>query len=164
MQVRDLANKFVMGQEIGAQEAVFLALQLEFKHASRKCVYVNTNLPEQRERILKPNYMLAQLPHDSIAVHMKSPEEHYSERPPHLQRVTRALFATWYQKSRSGWRPLRKAAHRYERTDAPPSDSSARSESNDEGADSERARRRWLPRGPAARGRAQHAVSGAADV
>ena len=53
-QVRDIGNKFLNNVEIGAQEAVYIVLQLPMKKSSRQVIFINTAPPNERVQLLKP--------------------------------------------------------------------------------------------------------------
>lgn len=51
--MRDIGTKFLNSVEIHAQEAVYILLQLPMKKSSHEVVFINTNPPEERVKLLK---------------------------------------------------------------------------------------------------------------
>ena len=62
---RKIANTFINGNVLTAQEAVYHALSLPLCISSRNVVYINTVPNDQRSRILKRSKDLKQLPENS---------------------------------------------------------------------------------------------------
>ena len=64
-QGRDIGNKFLNRVEIFAQETVYIILQLPMRRSSREVVFSNTDLPDERVRLLKSIDHIQQLEDDS---------------------------------------------------------------------------------------------------
>ena len=56
--LRSIAHKFQNCSEVSAQEVSYHLLSMPLSQCSRANVYINTNPPEQRTRILKPKHLL----------------------------------------------------------------------------------------------------------
>jgi hypothetical protein len=94
--VRKVGNAFVNSQEMSAQEAAYLALGLNLRTSSRASVFVTTNEPNERTRILKPRTELDQLEDNNTNIFAQNLLDKYAQRPAHLQHVCLADYATWY--------------------------------------------------------------------
>ena len=57
-QLRAVGNKFLNAVEISAQEACYILLQLCMRKSSRQVIFVNTNLPEEKVFLLKPQSVI----------------------------------------------------------------------------------------------------------
>ena len=62
---RSIAHKFQNCSEVSAQEVSYHLLSLPLSQWSRVNVYINTNPPEQRTRVLKPKHILKDMEVDS---------------------------------------------------------------------------------------------------
>ena len=95
-QLRMVSNKFLNSVELSAQEAVYICLQLPMKKSSRQVVFINTNLPEDRVFLLKPNHVLQTMRDDDEDIVASSLISRYENRTTSLESVTLAEFAAWY--------------------------------------------------------------------
>ena len=95
--LRGIAHKFQSCSEVSAQEVSFHLLSLPISQCSRANVYVNTNPPEQRTRILKPKHVLKEMELDSDDILQQGLFEHYAQRPDLLEDTCLASFAAWYE-------------------------------------------------------------------
>ena len=95
-QVRDIGNKFLNSVEISVQEAVYIILQLPMRRSSREVVFINTDLPGERVRLLKSIDHIQQVDDDSEDIESGGLIKRYTHRPPYLENVTLAHWATWY--------------------------------------------------------------------
>ena len=95
-QVRDIGNKFLNSVEISAQEAVYIILQLPMRRSSREVVFINTDSPYERVRLLKSIDHIQQLEDDSEDIESGGLIKRYTHRPPYLENVTLADWAAWY--------------------------------------------------------------------
>ena len=96
-QLRKLGNVFLTHSELSAQEAAYRAISLPLKRCSRVVVFVNSGLPEDRIRILKPQWKLQALPEDSEEIFEIGMVDHYASRPDSLEDICLADFATSYR-------------------------------------------------------------------
>lgn len=71
-QLQHLGNVFLNHREVTAQEAIYRALPLPLRRTSRTVIFVPTDLPEDRVKIVKPSNVLEQM--DEI-VKKCSPQE-----------------------------------------------------------------------------------------
>ena len=90
-----IAHKFQSCSEVSAQEVSFHLLCLPLSQCSRANVYVNTNPPEQRTRILKLKHVLKEMESDSDDILQQGLIEHYAQRPDSLENTCLASFAAW---------------------------------------------------------------------
>ena len=67
-QVRHIGNVFSNSVEVGAQEAVYLALQIPLTKGTREVVYINTCASRERVFLLKPKAVLDELPAESTNI------------------------------------------------------------------------------------------------
>ena len=80
-QVRSIGNVFLSHVEVGAQEAVYLILQMPLRRSSRQVVFVNTNSEENRISLIKSEADLKELPKDSTDVECDNQIKRYQRRP-----------------------------------------------------------------------------------
>ena len=95
-QVRRIGNQFLSSVEIGAQEAVYLVLQMPLRRCTRDVLYVDTKRPDERTSLLKPLSELKDLPATSRNVEMDNVLKRYKRRPKCLENLCYASFASWY--------------------------------------------------------------------
>ena len=101
-QLRAVGNKFLNAVEISAQEACYILLQLCMRKSSRQVVFVNTNLPEERVFLLKPQSVIENMDDDDENVEARGLITRYEERPDSLESIALADFACWYSESKTG--------------------------------------------------------------
>ena len=95
-QVRRIGNQFLSSVEIGAQEAVYLVLQMPLRRCSRTVIYVDTKLPDARTSLIKPISELQELPEDCCDREMDNVLKRYKRRPKSMEEMCYADFASWY--------------------------------------------------------------------
>lgn len=95
-QVRRIGNQFLSSVEIGAQEAVYLVLQMPLRRCTRDVIYVDTKMAHERTSLIKPYSQLKDLPSSSCDVEMDSALKRYKRRPKCLETLCYADFAAWY--------------------------------------------------------------------
>ena len=83
--------------EIGAQEAVYLVLQMPLRRCTRQAIYVDTKRPEERTSLIKPLSELKELPANSKNIEMDNILKRYKRRPKSLGSLCYADFASWYE-------------------------------------------------------------------
>ena len=67
-QVRHIGNVFSNSDEVSAQEAVYLSLQIPLTKSTRDVVFVSTSASEERVFLLKPKSSLDDLPAESTDI------------------------------------------------------------------------------------------------
>jgi len=95
-QMEKIGSVFLTHREVIAQEAVFRFLDLTMLSCSVKRVFVPTDLPANRVRILKPSRCLEILNSDSEDVYMTGIIRRYVARPSSLESMCLADFAVEY--------------------------------------------------------------------
>ena len=95
--LRSIAHKFQNCSEVSAQEVSYHLLSLPLSQCSRANVYINTNPPEQRTRMLKPKRILKDMEVDSEDILQEGLIEQYTNRPNALNDTCLASFAAWYE-------------------------------------------------------------------
>ena len=103
-QVRDIGNKFLNSVEKSAQEAVYIVLQLPIKKSSCQVIFINTTLPDERVRLLKPINDIQEMENDCEDVYSYGLLQRYAKCPLSLEHLTLAGWAAWYD---SGGKPYR---------------------------------------------------------
>ena len=93
-QVRHIGNVFSNCVEVGAQEAVYLALQIPLTKGTREVVYINTCASRERVFLLKPKSVLDELPAESTNIESDNIVQRYSKRPKQLQRFCLADYVS----------------------------------------------------------------------
>ncbi|XP_021192740.3 uncharacterized protein LOC135116561 [Helicoverpa armigera] len=101
-QLKALSVKLLNAVEMSAQEAAWYLLRQPMSEASRQIVYIPTEWPSERQRCRKRRKQLDRegIAEDSTDVWTKNIIQRYEERPPSLQDVYLAEFASWYANSR----------------------------------------------------------------
>ncbi|PIK45341.1 hypothetical protein BSL78_17806 [Apostichopus japonicus] len=95
--VRHIGNKFLNHVEIGAEEDVYLVLQMSLRKASRQFVFINTSPIENRTVLLKPLHYIQQLPDCSTDIECMGLIRKYAARPKTLESYCLADFAAWFE-------------------------------------------------------------------
>ena len=93
-QVRHIGNVFSNSVKVGAQEAVYLALQIPLTKGTREVVYINTCASRERVFLLKPKAVLDELPAESTNIESDNIVQRYSKRPRQLQRFCLADYVS----------------------------------------------------------------------
>lgn len=95
-QVRRIGNKFLSHVEVGAQEAVYIVLQMRLRHSSRGITFVNTSPPEERVVLLKPRHVLEELQENSTDIESGNIVTLYQQRPRALEGLCLADFVSQF--------------------------------------------------------------------
>ena len=95
-QVRHIGNKFLTHVEVGAQEAIYLLLQMPLRMCTRSFIFVNTNEAEKRACLLKPKDILESMPSHSTDIESDNNFKRYQRRPYQLNSCCLADFMTKY--------------------------------------------------------------------
>ena len=91
-QMRKIANAYSTKRECNIQEAVYHCLpELHLRRVFPKVVFANSNLPDQRFKILKTKKELEDLPDDSEDIFKRNNIDRYVERPKENQGKYAAL-------------------------------------------------------------------------
>ena len=83
--MRHIGNVFSNSVEVGAQEAVYLALQIPLTKGTREVVYINTCASRERVFLFKPKAVLDELPAESTNIESDDIVKRY------LKKTTRQL-------------------------------------------------------------------------
>ena len=83
---------------MSAQEAAYHCLSLPLSRSSRAFVYINTNLPDDRVKMLKSKNDLKKLSPDSNEIFLNDIFDKYSNRSRKLREICLAEFAASYHK------------------------------------------------------------------
>ena len=92
--MRHIGNVFSNCVEVGAQEAVYLALQIPLTKGTREVVYINTCASRERVFLLKPKSVLDELPAESTNIESDNIVQRYSKRPRQLNRFCLADYVS----------------------------------------------------------------------
>ncbi|XP_053407909.1 uncharacterized protein LOC128559625 [Mercenaria mercenaria] len=95
-QLRCIGNVFLTNVEIGAQEAVYLLLQMPLRRSSRSVVFVNTNPPEDRVALIKPYQKLKEMSKNSTSIEADNCIKRYQRRPNTMSELCLADFIAWF--------------------------------------------------------------------
>jgi hypothetical protein len=98
--MKKLANVFLNGVEVSAQEATYGVLGIPLTNSSRDCTFIATGPPEERIIFVKTDYELRNMDGESTEIAAKGPLDHYSQRPDEIEDLCLADFAAWYTFSR----------------------------------------------------------------
>ena len=92
--MRHIGNVFSNCFEVGAQEAVYLALLISLTKGTREVVYINTCASRERVFLLKPKSVLDELPAESTNIESDNIVQRYSKRPRQLNRFCLADYVS----------------------------------------------------------------------
>ena len=95
-QLKKVGSTFLTHRELSAQECVFRMLGLTMLSCTTKRVFVPTDLPEKRIRILKPSQELEVMDPESEDIYMSGIVQRYAARPAALDDMCLADFAVEY--------------------------------------------------------------------
>lgn len=95
-QVRRTGNQFLSHVEIGAQEAVYLILQMHLRKCSRSVVFIDKNSPEKRVALSKSFTDLQNLPKNSTNIEADNVLKRYKRRPKKMNDCIYADFVSWF--------------------------------------------------------------------
>ncbi|MEW8545326.1 MAG: DUF6570 domain-containing protein [Candidatus Thiodiazotropha sp.] len=113
-QLHLVGNCVLKSRRLSAQEAAARLGHLQFVWSSRSVVYLNTRLPEQRLKLLRPKTERDQLPFDSTDIFRSNVLDYYTDRPDSMENVSLFKFASWYTLCR-GNQANQNAPHSLER-------------------------------------------------
>ncbi|XP_047035800.1 uncharacterized protein LOC124641680 isoform X2 [Helicoverpa zea] len=99
-QLKALSIKLLNAVEMSAQEAAWYLLRQPMSETSRQVVYIPSVWPSERQRCRKRRVQMNRegIDADSTDVWTKNVIQRYEERPPSLEPVYLAEFASWYFK------------------------------------------------------------------
>lgn len=81
---------------MSTDEAIYRLFSIPLKESNRKVIFLPTELPEQRTRLLKSKKELESLPDDSVDIFQTSIVDRYAARPKTLEHMCYADFASQY--------------------------------------------------------------------
>ena len=111
--MKKIAYSFISSHQLSVQEAVYNALpELWHRKCSPEISFINTDLPNNRIRMIKPKEELELLPDNSTDIFKKSIIDRYMDRPTctkfaSLKNVSLAQFASLYYKKTSSEKDYR---------------------------------------------------------
>ena len=91
-----VSKKFLSHREVSAQEAVYRVLSLPLIRGSRQVIFVPTDLPENRTKLLKPLKIIKELDDDDEDLYMTGMLDKYADRPNTVENLCLADFAALY--------------------------------------------------------------------
>lgn len=95
--LKAISKVLLNSTEISAQEAAGFLLGTPNCYGSRQTIYINTALPEERTRILKPEHELLQMEDDSEEICEKNVLDRYVNRPDCFEEMCLAHFASNFE-------------------------------------------------------------------
>lgn len=96
-----IGSKLMDAEEIGSQEGIYYLLQLALVHCSRECIFVPTDLADERVFVVKPMEQLGVLEPNSEDIAMNSLPRRFAKRDPAVEHVCYADFACYYEQKRT---------------------------------------------------------------
>ena len=93
-QVRHIGNVFSNCVGVGAQEAVYLPLQIPLTKGTRDVVFINTSASKERVFLLKPKSVLDELPAESTNIESDNIVQRYCKRPAQLRKFCLADYVS----------------------------------------------------------------------
>lgn len=104
-----ISSRALRAKETSCQEAAWILLGFALCRLSRKCVFVDTSVPDERTKCPKRKEDLASLPEDSTDIWIPDAYERYANRDPELENVSFAVFvAAFHQTGRKDNKPRRR--------------------------------------------------------
>jgi hypothetical protein len=94
--MRKIANVFLNGVEVSAQEASYGVLGIPLTNSSRDCIFIPTGPPEERLIFVKTENELRNLDSDSTDIGARGLLDHYVQRPDEIEDICLAEFAARY--------------------------------------------------------------------
>ena len=95
--MKSIAKKFLTHREVSAQEAVYRLMSLPLSKGSREVVFIATDLPENRTRLMKPIKIIKNLEDDDTDVFQAGYLERYPMRPAIVEDMCLAEFVSKYR-------------------------------------------------------------------
>jgi hypothetical protein len=95
-QVRRVGNAFLSHVEVGAQEAVYILLQMPLRRATREFTFINTNVESERVVMLKPHSVLSDMPQNSTSVEADNDLKRYQRRPLSMEKYCLAEYVSYF--------------------------------------------------------------------
>jgi len=97
-QVKQFASLLIHGSEISAQEAAGFLLGIPNTNCSRQDVFINTDLPEERVFMLKPQDEIEDMDDNATEIRCKNLLDYYVLRPDELEDTCLAEFASMFER------------------------------------------------------------------
>lgn len=94
--LRKIANVFINGSTMSAQEAVYDVLSIPVSRCSRATAYINTRPINERAVMLKTNKQLAELDPESTDIYNMNCQQYYAIRVASLEDTCLAEFMAYY--------------------------------------------------------------------
>jgi hypothetical protein len=94
--MRKIANVFLNGVEVSAQEAAYGVLGIPLTNSSRDCIFISTGPPEERIIFVKTDSELRNLDSNSTDIGARGLLDHYVQRPDETEDICLAEFAASY--------------------------------------------------------------------
>ena len=92
--MRHIGNVCSICVEVGAQEAVYLALQIPLTKGTLDVVFINTSASKERVFVLKPKSVLDELPAESTNIESDNIVQRYCKRPAQLRKFCLADYVS----------------------------------------------------------------------
>jgi len=101
VQLKKVGSVFLTHREVSAQEAAYRLLGLPLVVCNVKRIFVASDFPKDRIRLLKPLTFLQELDSNSTDVYVKGLPERYASRPDDLEKLCYADFAVQFDLCRN---------------------------------------------------------------
>lgn len=98
--MQNVAKKFLTNREVSAQELAYRLLSLPMSKTSRSVLFIPTDLPENRIKLLKPVKVIKELNDEEGDIYQKGIIEKYKLRPESVNDLCLAVFASRYRLSK----------------------------------------------------------------
>ena len=94
--LKDIGQIFLKSREVSEHEAVAGILSLPLRRSNTDVEFIQTDIPENRTRILKPKKISATLENDDQDIYERNIHDKYAKRPDTLENVRLAEFVADY--------------------------------------------------------------------
>lgn len=94
--LRHISNELIKGREVSQHECIIKALSIPLRRSNTTVVYIPTDKPENRTRILKSKAVLDKMESDETDIYVAGVHEKYPARPDNLDNLSLADFVANY--------------------------------------------------------------------
>ena len=99
--LKEIGSIFIKAREVSEHEAIGRILSLPLRRSNIEVIFIQTDLKENRTRLLKSKKSLQSLENDDPDIYLPSIHEKYAKRPNSLENLTLAEFAANFSVTRA---------------------------------------------------------------
>ena len=91
-----VANQMRKGREVSHHEAIMRILSIPLRRSNISVVFIPTDMPENRTRVLKPQHILQNLDKQDTNIYLPSIHDKYAARPDKIESICLAEFVAYF--------------------------------------------------------------------